>query len=222
MGLMMKADFEHTWDHENQFYLTCEPSRIGKLMAHFELYKQIVNIPGYVAEFGVFKGASFSRFCMLRELLESSHTRRIIGFDTFDAFPDVEYDKDKRELDIFFAEAGKHSISIEALRDSLVQRDLARNIELIKGDICITLPEFIKIHPEARFALVNLDVDLYEPSHMILEHVWNRIMPGGVLILDNYSVFPGETRAVEELLGRDAHIKKFPYAFTPYYLIKGE
>ena len=218
----MKADFEHTWDHENQFYLTCEPSRIGKLMAHYELYKQIIDIPGYIAEFGIFKGASFSRFCMLRELLESSHTRKIIGFDTFGAFPDVEYSNDKLQVESFFAEAGNHSIGIDELRDSLVQRELARNVDLIKGDICETLPEFLRLHPETRFALVNLDVDIYEPSRIIISHIWDRIMPRGVLILDNYSVFPGETTAVEELLGRNAQIKKFPYAFTPYYLIKNE
>lgn len=48
-------------------------------------------------------------------------------------------------------------------------------------------------------------------------------MPGGALIFDNWPVFPGETRAVEELLGRDVHIRSSLMHLLPInYLIQGE
>jgi len=41
-------DSEMCWDYENGFYLTSHPNRIGKLVAHYELYKKIVHLPGEI------------------------------------------------------------------------------------------------------------------------------------------------------------------------------
>ena len=86
---------EEKYYYENNFYLTCDTSRIGKMLAHNELYKKIINLSGAVVELGVFKGASLCRFAMLRNLYEINSSRKIIGFDTFAGFPDTEYDDDK-------------------------------------------------------------------------------------------------------------------------------
>ena len=50
------------WDFENGFYLTCENNRISNFVSHLELYKMILNLPGDVLEFGVYKGSSFIQF----------------------------------------------------------------------------------------------------------------------------------------------------------------
>ncbi|TSC76693.1 MAG: NADP-dependent oxidoreductase [Parcubacteria group bacterium Gr01-1014_33] len=44
---------------------------------------------------------------------------------------------------------------------------------------------------------------------------------GGVLILDDYGTFPGETKAIDEYF-RDQNIRisQFPFAMTPCYIIK--
>jgi len=41
------------WDYENGFYLTSHITRISKMLAHYELYKSVVNLPGHVVECGV-------------------------------------------------------------------------------------------------------------------------------------------------------------------------
>ena len=85
------------WDYENGFYLTCETGRIGKFINHLEIYKRIIDLPGDVLEFGVYKATSFIRFLSFRDLLESEHSRKIIGFDAFGKFPDnlsLESDQD--------------------------------------------------------------------------------------------------------------------------------
>lgn len=216
----MTPDFDKAWDYENNFYLTCDATRLGKFSAHLELYKKILELPGCIAEFGVFKGASFSRLCIFRELFESAATRSILGFDTFGTFPKASGKDHNQKLDTFLREAGNQSIGQEALEASLKQRGLDKNVTLVKGDICDTLPEYLNAHPQTRFALVNMDVDIYEPSKVILKHVWERIVHGGILILDNYSVFSGETEAVEEVLGKHVEIRKFPFAMTPYYVVR--
>ena len=66
------------FEYENGFYLTCESSRIGKLLAHYELYKLVKHLPGSLIECGVYKGASLARFAMFRHLYEKQYLRKII------------------------------------------------------------------------------------------------------------------------------------------------
>ncbi|ERS85084.1 hypothetical protein Q667_17680 [Marinobacter sp. C1S70] len=73
--------------YENGFYLTSDPKRLHKLISHYELYKKIIDLPGEVVEFGVFKGASLIRFATFRECLETFSSRKIFGFDAFGDFP---------------------------------------------------------------------------------------------------------------------------------------
>jgi len=75
-------------------------------------------------------------------------------------------------------------------------------------------------NPEARFCLIHLDVDLYEPHTVILDHCWDRVVPGGVVVLDEYSTrrWPGATRAWDDFATRRGlrlTLNRFPWANTP-------
>ena len=48
-------DFEKAWDYENAFYLTCDTTRVSKIIAHYELYRMALDIPGAIVECGVFR-----------------------------------------------------------------------------------------------------------------------------------------------------------------------
>ena len=61
------------WDYENGFYWFSPKSRLNKMLAHYELYKTIVNIPGHIFELGVYKGASLVRFATFRDALENDY-----------------------------------------------------------------------------------------------------------------------------------------------------
>ncbi len=73
-----------------------------------------------------------------------------------------------------------------------------RFVELVAGDICRSVPEYVKAHPELKISPLNLDTDIYEPAVVILEHLHPRIERGRILILDDYGTFPGETEAIDE------------------------
>jgi O-methyltransferase len=49
-----------------------------------------------------------------------------------------------------------------------------------------------------RISLLRLDTDWYESTRHELEHLWPRLEPGGVLILDDYGWWDGARRAVDE------------------------
>ena len=75
------------WDYENGFYWFSHRSRVNKFIAHYELYKTILDLPGDVLELGVYKSASLIRFATFRDLLENDFSRKIVGFDAFGTFP---------------------------------------------------------------------------------------------------------------------------------------
>ena len=89
-------DFEKTYDYENYFYWTSDTQRVGKLLAHYELFKIAQKSEGSIVECGVFKGASLIRFAVFRKLFPVSEQKKIIGFDSFAEFPHTEFEPDKK------------------------------------------------------------------------------------------------------------------------------
>jgi hypothetical protein len=205
--------------YENGFYLTSDITRLAKAMGHFELYKLITNLPGAVVECGVFKATSLVRWATFRELLESPFSRRVIGFDIFGAFPRHEDETDN-------AFAARHDdLAGQGLRVEQVEAVLAhkhlRNVELVPGDVVATVPAYVAAHPELRIALLHVDVDVYKPSQVALEALYDLVVPGGVIIFDDYGTVAGETRAVDELVARyHLQLQKLPYTHTPSFIVK--
>ena len=71
---------------------------------------------------------------------------------------------------------------------------------MVEGDILKTLPNFIKENNNLRIALLHIDVDIYEPTKIILEKLYDKVVEGGIIILDDYKVFPGERQAVDDFI----------------------
>jgi len=214
-------NFNKTFEYENNFYLTCDASRIGKVIAHYELYKMAKEVPGKIIECGVFKGASLVRFAIFQKLFGAQLPKKIIGFDTFGKFPKTQFLKDRAPRKKFIDAAGEYSISKKQLMKVLKHKGLDTFVELIEGDVTKTIPLYIDSHPELKISLLNLDVDVYEPSVTILKYFYPKITKGGVLILDDYEKFPGETRAVDEYFkNQKVEINKFSFCTTPRYIIK--
>ncbi len=62
--------------------------------------------------------------------------------------------------------------------------------------------------------MLYLDVDLYEPTKAALEAFLPRMPKGAVVVFDelNAAMFPGETAAVQEVLGLSSSaIRRFPF-----------
>ncbi len=210
------------FDHENAFYLGAPAGRIGKLLAHFEMFSLVADCAGAVVECGVFKGASFARLAAFRQLIGDPSSQPLVGFDTFGTFPATSLAADQDRLTQFIAEAGDTSIGAAQLRLLLEEKGQGTGLELVEGDICDTVPSWVEANPDTPIALLHVDVDIYEPSRVIFEHLWPRLVPGGVMILDDYGRWEGETLAFQEHFGASPpRIQRMPYiADTPVYVVK--
>jgi len=212
-------DVSKAWDYENGFYLTSPLKRFAKALAQYELYKSIVHLPGNIIECGVLKGASLIRFLTFREIMESLYSRKIVGFDTFDRFPHQDDKVDQKFIDQFESAAGR-GISKAELAKVLEHKGFG-NYELIEGDVSETIPEYVALHPELKISLLHIDVDVYKPSALILEHLFERVVSGGLVVFDDYSTVAGETRAVDELISASGlHIEKLPISHVPSFVRK--
>jgi hypothetical protein len=210
---------EQQWDYENGFHLTSHVTRLGKLLAHYELYKSIIHLPGHIVECGVYKGASLIRFSTFREVLESPYSRKVIGFDAFGKFPAQERADDQRFVERHERDGGD-GIPIDELKAVFSHKSLT-NYELVQGDICATVPAYLAEHPELKIALLHIDVDVYRPSVVILNTLYERVVREGLVVFDDFGTVAGETKAIDEFFaGREGIIRKLPMSHIPSYIRK--
>jgi len=204
---------------------------LARFLVHYELFMKVSNLPGVVVDLGVFRGSSTFTWAKLCEIFCPTDVKKVVyGFDTFSGFPSISSKdgEEDPELDVrpggyFGGETIEKDLELaqEAMSCDKHIRHLNR-IEFIKGDVTSTIPEFVKAKGDGlKIALLNLDVDLYEPTKAALEYFVPRMVRGGIIILDEYAVdtFGGETLAVDEYfqntMGVRPKIQKFPWHSNP-------
>jgi hypothetical protein len=213
------------WEAENTWYWDAPVSRLSKAIAQWEIYKSIIELPGEIAEFGTYKAASLIRLATFREIAENAHSRRIVAFDSFGPFPspsDGPSDIDVSFVERFEAEGGDGLSEDETA--SILQAKGFDNIDLVGGDILVTLPDYLEKHPELRLALVHVDVDLHAVTRLVLDLTVRLLVPGGLFMLDDYGKVAGATKAVDEFLSENPAftLSRTRFAYAPSVLQRGE
>ena len=200
-------------------YITTFQSRLWftKMIQQYEIFKLAKDRPGHVVELGVYHGESFFHWARLVEAFNiGERETRVIGFDSFTGFPSV-HGKDlnaanQQETGPLAIRPGGFKAGERAWQrisdlmevfeaDHFVPQK--KRLELVRGDIVQTVPEYVKANPGLRISLLHLDCDLYEPTLAGLKHLYPLVVPGGVVILDEYgqSKFAGESAAFDEFFG---------------------
>lgn len=217
----MKKNLLTPWNAENSFYQLSDTTRIAKLIYQYEIYKMIKNIPGDVVEFGVFKGSSLIKMLTFREILENSSSRKFYAFDAFGKFPRTKTKKFDKEFITKFENDAGCGLQIKELQKILLKKGF-KNFELIKGDINFTALNFLKKNKSLKIALLHLDLDTYFVTKKILNKFYNNVVKKGIILIDDYNVTEGVTRAIDEFLkvNKDTQLKKLSYYKQPSYIIK--
>jgi hypothetical protein len=204
---------------------------LARFLAHYELFKQIVEVPGAIVDIGVYRGASAFTWAKLCEIFCPTDVRkRVYGFDTFAGFPSLAA-RDGPANPAQDVRVGGYAAGAAIEEDLLAARAAMNHdrhlahlerLEFVKGDVSKTVPRFVDEQGQGlRIALLNLDADLYEPTRVALEHFVPVMSHGGIIVLDEYAVttFPGESEAIDEYFtsrfGRRPAIRKFPWHSNP-------
>ena len=214
-----KKDF---WDYENAFHWFSPPNRIFKQIAHWELFKQSCNVDGDILEIGVFKATSLIRWATFREMCDISF-KRIYGFDAFGSFPinNSASAEDKQFVQKFSSDGGD-GLSKDQIDKIMLNKNF-KNYNLVKGDITLTLPNFLNDNPNLKISFLHLDVDIYDPTILTLNLLWDRLSKGGLLVIDDYKSVKGATDAVDEFLEKKLikeKINQSKFNTSPFYIVK--
>ncbi|KZR70345.1 TylF/MycF/NovP-related O-methyltransferase [Prochlorococcus sp. MIT 1303] len=207
---------------------------LAQYLAYYELFKRVVDLPGSIAEFGVFWGSGLFTWLDLMELfLPTDRGRKIFGFDDFKGYRKRSISEiDLHGVEFIEKVSSTFNTPTDAIKkliriknsDNLVPND--PRVVLYEGDIEASWNKFIKENSGVRFSLINIDFNLYLATQYVLEKAVPLVVPGGVIILRGYGVKPweGESRAVDEFLSKHPsqfRMKNIRFNNTPNaYLVK--
>jgi O-methyltransferase len=166
------------------------------------------NVPGAIVECGVWRGGSM--MTVARTLLTLGvRDRELHLYDTFEGMSaPTEHDRkwdgavasDKFRLVATSDGSDWCRVSIEDVTANMLSTGYpSERIHLVKGMVERTIPHAGM--PE-QIAILRLDTDFYESTRHELEHLYPRLVSGGVLIIDDYGEWEGARRAVDEYLER--------------------
>jgi hypothetical protein len=165
------------------------------------------KIEGDIVECGVWKGGSM--MLIARRLLQLNDTRRkLFLFDTFEGMSepnekDVSAINNSTASELLQKENKLEGdnvwcySSLDEVKANLNKTNYpADKIFYFKGKVEDTLPE----PSVGKIALLRLDTDFYESTKHELEILYDLLVPGGVLIIDDYGHWTGSKKAVDEFI----------------------
>ena len=166
-----------------------------------------------VAECGCYLG--HSSFAISTILKKFNFNKKFYIFDSFEGLSNIDNEdislpnaKDTMNL------VKQHNLGNLRFKGSITQyKELMKKfdfIEILDGWI----PNRFNDIWEEKFSIVNIDVDLYQPTLDSLNFFYSRLISGGIIYIDDYSrpYWPGADKAVCEFLNTINP--------TEYYLIK--
>ena len=163
------------------------------------------GIEGDIVECGVWKGGSM--LLVARKLARSGDTgRNLFLFDTFEGMSEPTREDvsavDQSTAGELLGNADRSAgdnvwcySPLDEVKATLKQSNYPfERIRFIKGKVEDTLPE-PSVGP---IALLRLDTDWYESTKRELETLYDKLVPGGMLIIDDYGHWSGSKKAVDE------------------------
>lgn len=193
----MKKKNLNIWNIENNFFFYSHPSRLKKIINHYEIFKKTLKIPGVIIECGVFKGNSLTRFIIFRDLFLGIK-KKVYGFDVFGKFP---YQKNKYDNQFAFNHDRKIGVGINysTIKKNFKNKKF-KNFSLVKGPVEKTLKDFTFRNKNLKISFLHLDLDVYQPTYAALELLFQRVSKGGVILIDDYGKVQGATKATNDYL----------------------
>lgn len=191
-----------------------------RLLANLNAIRQVDSIPGDVVEIGVWKGGS-----MLAMLLAYDHTNKTDRvFHLYDTFAgltppsavDTAYTGDTASYLLKHNPDARCEATLAETQANVFSTTQypRKKIQFHRGDIRTetTAPE--------RIAVLRLDTDFYDSTKHELELFYDRVAPGGVVLIDDYGHWMGCRKAVDEWLVKHPEITLQSIDETGVFFVK--
>ena len=145
------------------------------------------GIPGDIVECGVWNGGTSA----LMAFASRRSARPVWLFDSFEGFPEpTERDRPGTGIAV-----GDWQGSLSRVQQVLAEVGIASSrLRIRPGWFHETFPA----NRVEQIALLHIDADLYESVKLSLETFYDRVAPGGFIVLDDYGYWPGCRDAVDE------------------------
>ncbi|MEU3834885.1 TylF/MycF/NovP-related O-methyltransferase [Streptomyces microflavus] len=164
------------------------------------------NIPGDIVECGVWRGGSMQ--ACARTLLSVGETEReLYLFDTYEGMTEPTAEDLRRDgrpaQELLDAQGKDRPIwAVASLDDVKAGFDNVpypkERVHYVQGRVEDTVPGQA---PE-QISILRLDTDWYASTKHELEHLYSRLVSGGVLLIDDYGYWQGSRQAVDEFLDK--------------------
>ena len=197
---------------------------LPRLLAHYEIFKEVMNLPGSIIEVGVYKGSGlFTWANFLETFCPGDRNRLVFGFDDFEGYNN--YSEDDKNFQQFIEDKNHRLVSDYDFISRLLELKTKDNLlpgvkraEIINGDVLETIDGFLSQHVGLRLCLLYIDVSLYHPTKYALEKFYDLVVPNGVIAFNGYGQVPheGEGKALDEFLdSRNLSPKFQKFNFSP-------
>ena len=174
-------------------YTMCSNARLRGLHRSIR-YVVGREIPGDIVECGAAQGGSAALMALTLRNLKAR--RKMWLFDTFEGLPaPTADDPDFEWADLF---TGTCIGTLEEVLALFKKLDVLSDVEFVKGLFQDTLPTA----PIVQIAVLHIDGDWYDSVKTCLEHLYDKVVSGGVIQFDDYGYWQGARRAVDEFLNK--------------------
>lgn len=197
---------------------------ISYFLARNEIFKNVIPIHGSILDFGIYRGSSLFTWHQLSAIYEPyNHVRRIIGFDSFAGFSELDendFGQDDNKFGLKRSGAMQFEGGKEELERGIALSDLNRplghvpKVQIEAGVLPDSVAQYLKAHQETIVAMANFGLGLYEPTKKILQLIKPRLQRGSILVFEelNQAMWPGETKALIEVFGAEnVLLHRIPY-----------
>lgn len=216
---------QHIYDSYNDFVFANEKNIFNKLAMRIELYNKTKDLHGDIVECGVFKGAGVAVWAKLIQMNEPHSIKKVIGFDHFNPdFVEQLNGKDKEGMQQVFtrcSDSNRDVFSKNAVEKRLIESGIDKNkFELVSGAAETSIKKFVETRPGFRISLLYLDFDLDSPTHSALDALYQRVVPGGYIVFDEYAYHAWSEADAADRFFRQEQIHKINLASPTAYVVK--
>jgi O-methyltransferase len=173
-GMMLRGYFRRLWYPRYQFQYF--PRQLCFLA---DCIDKTASIDGAIVEIGCAHGLTTT--FLYEYMVDSNISKEYYCIDTFSGFTteSIAFETKQRGKNHTYDGEFKNNSSTW-FKESLSRRHI-NDIKIIEGDICTIDTNLL---PD-RIAFCLLDVDLYQPVKIGLGRVFERLSPGGMIVIDD-------------------------------------